>query len=38
MNFQHNHNALTSQKEGHCVFPKETFSSHDQKLVETTIL
>ena len=38
MNRQHNQNAITTQKQRHCVFQKEIFSSHDQKLVETTNL
>ena len=40
MNIQHTHNALTSQKSSAVYFndvkTEETFSSQDQKLVETT--
>ena len=42
MNFQHTHNALTTQKNVSVFFKdvktEETFSSQDQKLVETTNL
>ena len=42
MNFQKNHNALTTQKNVVLFFKdvktEETFSSQDQKLVETTNL
>ena len=42
MNCEHNHNALTTQKIVAVYFKdvktEETFSSQDQKLVETTIL
>ena len=42
MNSQHTHNALTNQKSSPAYFKdvktEETFSSQDQKLVETTIL
>ena len=43
MNHQHVHNALANQKKmSHRIFlvvkTEETFSSQDQKLVETTIL
>ena len=42
MNFQHNHNALTSQKSVAVNFKdvktEETFRSQDQKLVVTTNL
>ena len=42
MNSQHIHNALTNQKSSAASFKdvktEETFSSQDQKLVETTIL
>ena len=42
MNFQHYHNALTTQKILSVHFKdvktEETFSSQDQKLVETTNL
>ena len=42
MNNQHTHNALTNQKSSAAYFKdvknEETFSSQDQKLVETTNL
>ena len=42
MNFQHTHNALTTEKSVAVYFKdvktEETFSSQDQKLVETTNL
>ena len=42
MNFQHTHKALTNQKSSAVYFKdvktEETFSSQDQKLVETTNL
>ena len=42
MNIQHTHNALTNQKSSAAYFKDvkigETFSSQDQKLVETTKL
>ena len=42
MNFQHSHNALTTQKSVAVYFKdvktEETFISQDQKLVETTNL
>ena len=42
MKFQHTHNALTTQKSVAVYFKdvktEETFSSQDQKLVETTNL
>ena len=42
MNLQHTHNALTTQKSVAVYFKhvktEETFSSQDQKLVETTNL
>ena len=42
MNIQHTHNALTNQKSSAAYFKdvktEETFSSQDQKLVETTNL